>query len=209
MTSLLKTLVVRDLASDTQLLDRFVRDRDDAAFTELVRRHGPLVLGVCRRVIPDRHLADDAFQAAFVVLARKAESVQPADKLASWLYGVSYKVALRARTMAGRRAKHETLTATLPDTPVPPDPVDDGVLDAEIAKLPVIYRDAVVLCELQGVSRYDAAKTLGILEGTLSSRLAKARKLLAIALGHRGVTIMRTGHGRNSLPASMPTNNDF
>ncbi len=191
MTSLLKTLVVRDPASDAQLLGRFVRDRDDAAFTELVRRHGPLVLGVCRRVIPDRHLADDAFQAAFVVLARKAESVQP-DKLASWLYGVSYKVALRARTMAGRRAKHETLTATLPETPVPPDPVDDGVLDAEIANLPTLYRDAVVLCELQGVSRHDAAKTLGILEGTLSSRLAKARKLLAVALARRGVTMPAT-----------------
>lgn len=191
MTSLLKTLVVRDPASDAQLLGRFVRDRDDAAFTELVRRHGPLVLGVCRRVIPDRHLADDAFQAAFVVLARKAESVQP-DKLASWLYGVSYKVALRARTMAGRRAKHETLTATLPETPVPPDPVDDGVLDAEIANLPALYRDAVVLCELQGVSRHDAAKTLGILEGTLSSRLAKARKLLAVALARRGVTMPAT-----------------
>ncbi len=194
MTSLLKTLVVRDPACDAQLLGRFVRDRDDAAFTELVRRHGPLVLGVCRRVIPDRHLADDAFQAAFVVLARKAESVQPADKLASWLYGVSYKVALRARTMAGRRAKHETLTATLPETPVPPEPVDDvdGVLDAEIANLPVLYRDAVVLCELQGVSRHDAAKTLGILEGTLSSRLAKARKLLAVALARRGVTMPAT-----------------
>ncbi len=191
MTSLLKTLVVRDPASDAQLLGRFVRDRDDAAFTELVRRHGPLVLGVCRRVIPDRHLADDAFQAAFVVLARKAESVQP-DKLASWLYGVSYKVALRARTMAGRRAKHETLTATLPETPVPPDPVDDGILDAEIANLPALYRDAVVLCELQGVSRHDAAKTLGILEGTLSSRLANARKLLAVALARRGVTMPAT-----------------
>ncbi len=191
MTSLLKTLVVRDPASDTQLLGRFVRDRDDAAFTELVRRHGPLVLGVCRRVIPDRHLADDAFQAAFVVLARKAESVQP-DKLASWLYGVSYKVALRARTMAGRRAKREMLTATLPETPVPPDPVDDGVLDAEIANLPALYRDAVVLCELQGISRHDAAKTLGILEGTLSSRLAKARKLLAVALAYRGVAMPAT-----------------
>ena len=194
MTSLLKTLVVRDLATDAQLLGRFVRDRDDAAFTELVRRHGPLVLGVCRRVIPDRDLADDAFQAAFVVLARKAESVQPADKLASWLYGVSYKVALRARTMAGRRAKHETLTATLPETPVPPDAIDElgSVLDAEIANLPVLYRDAVVLCELQGVSRHDAAMKLGIMEGTLSSRLAKARKLLAVALARRGVAMPAT-----------------
>ncbi len=194
MSLLFKTYAVRDLATDAQLLGRFIRDRDDAAFTELVRRHGPLVLGVCRRVIPDRHLADDAFQAAFVVLARKAESVQPAEKLASWLYGVAHKVALRARTMAGRRAKHETLTANPPETAVRHDPIEeaDGVLDAEISNLPALYRDAVVLCELQGVSRYDAAKTLGILEGTLSSRLAKARKLLAVALTRRGVTLPAT-----------------
>ena len=179
MSRLLKTFVVRSAATDAQLLGRFIRDRDDAAFTELVRRQGPLVLGVCRRTISDRHLADDAFQATFVVLARKADSIQSATHLASWLYGVSHKVALRARTMAGRRAKHETLTANPPDTAVRPDPIDelDGVLDAEIANLPALYRDAVVLCELQGVSRYDATKTLGILEGTLSSRLAKARKL--------------------------------
>ncbi len=191
MPLLLTMLAVRDPATDAQLLGRFVRDRDEAAFAELVRRHGPLVLGVCRRVIPDRHLADDAFQAAFLVLARKAESVRPADKLAGWLYGVSYRVALRARTMAGRRAKHETLTAMPPETPVPPDPVDEvgAVLDEEIAKLPALHREAVVLCELQGVGRREAAKKLGIREGTLSSRLAKARQLLAVALARRGVTL--------------------
>ena len=194
MSRLLKTFVVRSSATDAQLLGRFVRDRDDAAFAELVRRHGPLVLGVCRRTIADRHLADDAFQATFVVLARKAASIQSANHLGSWLYSVSHKVALRARTMAGRRAKHETLTANPPDTAGRPDPIDevDGVLDAEIANLPALYRDAVVLCELQGVSRYDAAKTLGIREGTLSSRLAKARKLLAAALARRGVTLPAT-----------------
>ena len=155
MSRLLKTFVVRSSATDAQLLGRFVRDRDDAAFAELVRRHGPLVLGVCRRTIADRHLADDAFQATFVVLARKVASIQSANHLGSWLYSVSHKVALRARTMAGRRAKHETLTANPPDTAVRPDRIDDidGVLDAAIADLPTLYRDAVVLCELQGVSR--------------------------------------------------------
>ncbi len=187
MPALLPLPILRPAATDADLLGRFVRDRDEAAFAELVRRFGPLVLGVCRRVVPDAHLAEDAFQAAFVVLARKASEVRPAT-LPHWLYGVARKVALRARTMAGRRAKRETLTAAPPEVAaLPPEPDDTAALDAAIADLPAVYREAVILCELSGVSRTDAATRLGIAEGTLSSRLAKARKLLAAALSRKGI----------------------
>ncbi len=198
MPALLPLPILHPVATDADLLGRFVRDRDEAAFAELVRRFGPLVLGVCRRVIPDAHLAEDAFQAAFVVLARKASDVRPAT-LPHWLYGVAQKVALRARTMAGRRAKRETLTAAPPEVAVlPPEPDDTAALDDAITGLPVHYREAVILCELSGVSRTDAATRLGIAEGTLSSRLAKARKRLAAVLSRKGIGLPAV------LAASVP-----
>lgn len=177
--------------TDADLLRQFAESRSEAAFTALVRRHGPLVFGVCRRVVPDRHLADDAFQAAFVVLARRAAGIDPTRPLGPWLYGVAHRVALRARTMLGKRRKRETLAAAVPDTPRHSPAVDDAaaVLDEEIAKLPDATRDAVILCELQGLSRREAAKRLGITEGTLSSRLAAARKTLAVKLRSRGVVL--------------------
>jgi RNA polymerase sigma factor (sigma-70 family) len=176
---------------DADLLRQFATDRSAAAFAALVRRHGPLVLGVCRRVVPDRHLADDSFQAAFVVLARRAGTLDPSRPLAPWLYGVAQRVALRARTMLGKRRTRETLAAVVPEVVVPSPGVDDAtaILDDEIGKLPPAVRDAVILCELQGLSRRDAAAKLGVAEGTLSSRLAAARKTLAVRLQSRGVVL--------------------
>jgi RNA polymerase sigma factor (sigma-70 family) len=173
-------------APDAALLARFVRDRDEPAFAALVRRHGPMVLGVCRRVAGDRELADDAFQAAFLVLARKAATVSPAAGLAGWLHGVARRAALEARTLARRRAARETPMPTLPDRPAAdpdrPDPELLARLDRAVARLPEGLRAAVVLCELEGRSRRAAARLLGIPEGTLSSRLAAARKRLAAGL---------------------------
>ncbi len=177
--------------SDADLLRRFAAGRDDAAFAELVRRHGPLVLGVCRRVVTDRHLADDAFQAAFVVLANKAGGLDADRPLGPWLYGVAFRVALRARLMIGRRRKRETLTATVPEVAARVVAADDmsAIVDEEISRLSAVGREAVVLCEMQGLSRKEAAARLGVAEGTLSSRLAAARKTLAVRLRQRGVTL--------------------
>jgi RNA polymerase sigma factor (sigma-70 family) len=168
---------------DAILLARFIREQDEVAFAALVRRHGPMVLGVCRRHVGDSDLADDAFQAAFLVLARKAATVSLAAGLAGWLHGVARRAALEARTLARRRAARENPMPTLPDRPVVdtdrPDPDLLARLDRAVARLPAGLRDAVVLCELEGRSRRDAARLLGIPEGTLSSRLAAARKRLA------------------------------
>src|SRR5438045_2271998 len=183
--------------SDGELLARFVAARDEEAFAALVRRHGPLVLAVCRRVTANPEVADDAFQAVFLVLARKADTVRPREAVRGWLYGVATRTALRARTMTGRREKRETPVAAVPDRPAPPehdtDPDALRILDEEIARLPDPLRAAVVLCELDGVGRKEAAARLGVPEGTLSSRLAKARKLLAARLRGRGVALPATG----------------
>ncbi len=180
---------------DADLLRRFAATRDDGAFAALVARYGRLVLSACRRIVPDTHLADDAFQATFVVLATKAASLDGSRPLGPWLYAVASHVATRARAMIGRRRKRETLTGTVPDVP---DESSGGtgfrggddraaILDEEIGRLSAACRDAVVLCELQGLTRKQAAAKLGIAEGTLSSRLAAARKTLASRLRARGV----------------------
>ncbi len=176
-------------ATDADLLGRFVAGRDAAAFAELVRRHGPAVFGVCRRVTGDHHLAEDAFQAVFVVLAAKAGGVRPAAALGGWLYGVAHRTALRARTMRDRRRRREQAAARRES--VPAESPDDlaAVLDAEIARLPAHLRAAVALCELGGRSRAEAAAELGVREGTLSSRLAAARKALAARLRTRGLAL--------------------
>ncbi len=171
--------------TDGELVQRFARDRDEAAFAELVRRFGPMVLGVCRRVA--RGSAEDAFQAAFVVLARRAADVRPREAVRGWLYGVAVRTAREARAVSARRLAREVPVAVVPDRAAEPaetpDPDALRILDEEVAGLPDHLRVAVVLCELDGVSRKDAAARLGIPEGTVSSRLAKARKLLAAGCG--------------------------
>ncbi len=167
--------------TDADLL-RLYLDGDGAAFAALVRRHGPMVLGVCRRVLRHEQDAEDAFQATFLVLARKAHTVVP-PAVGNWLYGVAYRAAQKAREAATRqRARERRARPRLSeDRPGAEDRHED--LDRELARLPDIYRAAVVLCDLQGLSRKEAARRLGCPEGTLSSRLAKARRLLARRLG--------------------------
>lgn len=176
--------------TDADLLRRFVADRDEDAFGALVRRHGPAVLGVCRRITRNPHDADDAFQAAFLVLARKADRVRPGEPLAAWLYGVAVRAARATLSRAYRHRSRER-GGELPDVPArPADGIDAddarAVLD-EVARLSPGVRAAVVLCELEGRSRAAAARELGIPEGTLSSRLAAARKVLAARLRDRGL----------------------
>jgi RNA polymerase sigma factor (sigma-70 family) len=186
-------------ATDGELLTRFVRTRDEVAFAELVRRLGPIVLGVCRRVTADTHLAEDAFQATFLVLARRAADIHPRETIRGWLYGVAARTAQKARVMSLRRRTREVPTITLPDCPAlsrdEPDPDVLRALEEEIAALSDRLRVVVVLCELDGLSRKDAAVRLGIHEGTLSSRLAKARQVLAERLRKRGILLSAAGLG--------------
>ena len=180
---------------DEQLLERFLALRDEAAeeaFAELVRRHGPMVLGVCRRILRDTHEAEDAFQATFLVLARKAAAMVHREKIAGWLYCVAVRTAKEARLRAAqRRAREERVSM-----PIHVEPPDHGfpdelreILDDELARLPARHRGPVVLCELEGLSRPEAARRLGIPEGTLSSRLARAKSRLRDRLTSRGVSL--------------------
>jgi RNA polymerase sigma factor (sigma-70 family) len=176
--------------SDAQLLERFLAVRDEAAFAALVRRHGPMVLGVCRRVLHHHHDAEDAFQATFLVLAKKAAAVRR-ESLGGWLYTVAYRAALEARAAAARRSARERQVEDMPHPEVPPAEVHDWrpLLDRELHGLPPKYRSAVVLCNLEGKTRKEAALELGVAEGTLSSRLATARALLARRLARGGVAL--------------------
>jgi RNA polymerase sigma factor (sigma-70 family) len=177
--------------SDGQLLKCFVTIRDEAAFEALVRRHGPMVLGVCRRVLGNLPDAEDAFQAVFLVLVRKAASLHAPELLANWLYGVAYRTALKAREALVRQWTHEKQVKDMPHPQAEPETVRKELqllLDQELRRLPEKYRVPVILCELEGRSRKEAARQLGIPEGTLSSRLAMARRIVAKRLtGHGGM----------------------
>jgi RNA polymerase sigma factor (sigma-70 family) len=177
--------------TDRQLLARFVSARDEAAFAALVARHGGMVLGVCRRVLRYEQDAEDAFQATFLVLARKAGAIGWADSAAHWLHEVATRTALQARSTIARRQAWEKLGEEIPHPAVAPTEASDWqpLLDQELRRLPEKYRTAVVLCALEGRSRREAALLLGVNEGTLSSRLASARKMLAERLARRGVTL--------------------
>jgi RNA polymerase sigma factor (sigma-70 family) len=181
--------------TDGQLLDAFLGGRDGGAFEALVRRHGPMVLAVCRRVLRHHQDAEDAFQATFLVLARRAADVWPRDAVGSWLYGVAVRVALKARTTRARRTvKEQPLSEPLHPTANPqPDPDLLEAVDRAIRKLPEVYRAAVVACDLEGRSRKEAAEQLGWKEGTLSGRLARAREILAARLRRAGLTLPAGG----------------
>src|SRR5262245_22543464 len=179
-------------ASDGQLLEAFVARRDDAAFMALVRRHGAMVLSVARRVLGHVQDAEDTFQATFLVLAKRAASIQRRELLGNWLYGVAYRTALEARRLASRRRASEMQVSVMPEPAVcPPEAGRElpALVDQELARLPDKYRIPIVLCDLEGQSRKDVARRLGIPEGTLSSRLATARQRLARRLTQRGVTL--------------------
>jgi RNA polymerase sigma-70 factor (ECF subfamily) len=180
---------------DSLLLDRFLSSRDEVAFEQLVRAHGPMVLGVCRRLLGHEQDAEDAFQATFLVLARKADSIRQRGSLAGWLYAVACRTAMEARAMRSRLRRKETQVEALPDIAAGQmtDSSELGsALDHELGRLPAKYREAIILCDLEGRSRAEAARWLDIPEGTLSSRLAAGRKKLADRMARRGV-VLSTG----------------
>lgn len=189
----LRRLAARELPqTDAQLLGIFVRHRDPAAFEALVRRHGPMVHGVCRRVVGHAPDADDAFQAAFVVLARRAAAVRPREKLADFLFGVAYRTALKAKARLARRRTREKQVDAMPDVAArPTDTWDDlqPVIDQELAALPDALRLPVLLCDLEGRTQREAAAHLKLPPATLATRLASARRKLAERLSARGITL--------------------
>src|SRR5262249_29351759 len=201
-------LATRETAGlpDVDLWERYVRDRDEAAFAAIVRKHGPMVLGVCRRILRDTHDAEDAFQATFLVLVRKAASLRSPRTLANWLHGVARRTALAARRSGPERRAKEA--AVLPRVVMPPDPRDDlwPVLDQELGRLGEKYRIAVVLCDLEGRTRKDAAQQLGWAEGTVASRLARGRGILAERLARRGFAgaLVAAALAGGESPARVP-----
>ncbi|HLW68674.1 MAG TPA: sigma-70 family RNA polymerase sigma factor [Gemmataceae bacterium] len=176
--------------SDGQLLARFIEQRDEEAFRLLVERHGPLVRGVCRRWLPNPADRDDAFQATFLVLARKAKSISQPERLSSWLHSVALRTSRKLRFNLDRRQRLEELRAQLPEAAISTaSPTSDlaRLLDEELARLPEKYRQSVLLCHVQGLSRREAASRLEIPEGTLSTWLNQARLLLRKRLVRRGI----------------------
>jgi RNA polymerase sigma factor (sigma-70 family) len=203
--------LVGDDAGDPQLLERFLHRGDEAAFAALVRRHGPMVLAVCRRLLSEPHDAEDAFQATFLVLIRKASDLGRPERLGNWLYGVAYRIALKARGQGARRRGFEQ---PLADIPVEGGVADlvwrelRPVLDEELQRLPDKYRVPVVLCYLEGVSKRAAARQLGWPEGTLSTRLHRAREILRQRLTRRGLAlsagVVAVALSQGAAPAAVP-----
>jgi RNA polymerase sigma factor (sigma-70 family) len=197
--------------TDGQLLERFLAAREEAAFEVLLRRHGPMVLGVCLRVLSNAHDVEDAFQAVFLVLIRKGPSLLPRQTLGNWLYGVAYHTALKARAARGkRRAKERQAAAMRRPESAAEDIAHDlsPLLDQELSRLPDKYREAVVLCELERKTREEAARQLRLPVGTLSGRLTTARRMLARRLTRRGVMLsgaaLATALAPNVASANVP-----
>jgi RNA polymerase sigma factor (sigma-70 family) len=188
-----------DTTPDEALLRRFATEGDPEAFAVLVRRHGGMVLGVCRRLLADPNDAEDAFQATFLVLVRRAGAVRRGELLPGWLYGVARRVAGRARAVAQRRAARQR---PLPEAAAPAaesvDPDLRAVLDEEVARLPEKYRLPVILCYLQDRTNDEAARLLGCPPGTVATRLARARDRLRSRVARRGLGPCA------ALPASAP-----
>jgi RNA polymerase sigma factor (sigma-70 family) len=177
---------------DQQLLERFVVGRDEDAFTALVHRHGPMVTGVCRRLLREMHDAEDAFQATFLVLARKAASIRKGESVGSWLYGVALRVASKARVEAARRARREGQRPA-PAAAEAGDALCWGelrsVLDEELGRLSASWRAPLILCYLEGQTQDEAARRLGWSKSTFRRRLERGRRLLQSRLARRGVTL--------------------
>jgi RNA polymerase sigma factor (sigma-70 family) len=177
--------------TDGQLLGCFIEQRDEAAFAALVRRHGPMVWGVCRRLLHP-HDAEDAFQATFLVLVRKAASIVPRERVANWLYGVAHQTALQARRNATRRRAREKQVTQMPEPAVAEQDLWRDLhplLDQELSLLPDAYREVIVLSDLEGKTRKEVARQLGLPEGTVGSRLARARTMLAKRLARHGLAL--------------------
>jgi RNA polymerase sigma factor (sigma-70 family) len=177
--------------TDRQFLDSFSIHRDEAAFSALISRHGPMVWRVCRRVLQHEQDAEDAFQAVFLVLAQRSASIRKREALAEWLHGVSYRTAMKAKRTAARRRNHEARLQVVASAPIAKPSWDDvqSVLDEEIQRLPKAFRAAFVLCILEGKTGPQAATELDIPEGTVSSRVTRARQLLRGRLSRRGIEL--------------------
>jgi RNA polymerase sigma factor (sigma-70 family) len=208
---------LRDLASraagdatDGQLLGRFITHREESAFAALVGRHGPMVLGVCRRLL-HHHDAEDVFQATFLLLARKAAAVRNWESVGSWLHGTAYRIAARARADAARRRQRERRA----EDRLPADPAFEAawrelqaVLDEEISRLPEKYRAPLLLCYLEGKTHEEAARQLGWPPGTVKSRLARGRDRLRQRLTRRGLSLSAEAFAAvlavNTASAALP-----
>ncbi len=177
---------------DGALLRRFAERRDEAAFAALLQRHGPMVLAACRRMLPSAQDAEDAFQATFLVLARRAGQVGRPERLGPWLYGVALRVARRLR----RDRPAQQLLDDVPERILPTDRDLQVALDEELARLPARYREPLVLCCLEGLSREEAAERLGTTEGAVKGLLERGRERLWQRLVRRGVV--------PSLPGALP-----
>ncbi|MCI0461711.1 MAG: RNA polymerase sigma factor [Gemmataceae bacterium] len=178
--------------TDRALLERFVQRHDESAFGLLVQRHGPMVLGVCRRLLRHEQDAEDAFQATFLTLARKAASVRWHDSIANWLHGVARRLALKQRGRAARRrALEQQLTHARPTSSASALTWDElqPLLDEELERLPARYREPLVLCYLEGLTRDEAAGRLGWTTGAVKGALERGRELLRQRLGRRGVAL--------------------
>ncbi len=202
---------------DGSLLERFAGYGDETAFAALVERHGPMVLGVCRRVLRHDQDAEDVFQATFLLLARKAGTIRKRTAVGSWLYGVAHRLALKARTNAARRSTQErrSIEAGGSSPTYSADPADDmawrelrGILDEELTHLPARLRAPLLLCYLEGLTQDEAARHLGWKKRTVKARLARGRDLLHRRLTRRGLTLSAALAGPllspNPSPAAVP-----
>jgi RNA polymerase sigma factor (sigma-70 family) len=185
-----------EAVTDAELLGRFVEQRNERAFTALVSRHAPLVRGVCHRVLRDLHQVEDAVQAVFLILATKAGTVRPPDRLAAWLYGVARQVAANARRGEVRRQRREERAGRAARPPASCDPLDEltarellAALDAEVQRLPEAFRLPVILCCLEGKSQEEAARQLGWTSGSVKGRLQRGRERLHARLVGRGLSL--------------------
>jgi RNA polymerase sigma factor (sigma-70 family) len=201
----------RHAEGDGQLLDRFVAAKEQAAFAELMHRHGPMVLGVCRRVLRDTHAAEDACQAVFLILARKASSIRRHDSVGGWLYRVAYRLALAARTVAVHQRAQALTNANMIPTTAPaaaPDQELCFILDEELQRLPKKFQVPLVLCYLEGKQYEEAADLLGWPASTIKGRLAQGREMLRKKLIRRGLALSSAGLAcgltESTLRAALP-----
>jgi len=198
--------------TDAQLLQEYLSRREEAALAALVRRHGPMVWGVCRRVLQNYHDAEDAFQATFLVFVRKAASIASPELLANWLYGVAHQTARKARATAAKRKTREMQVKQMPEPAATETELWNDlqpVLDQELSRLSDKYRSAIVLCDLEGKTRKEAARQLGVPEGTLAARLARGRKMLALRLARHGLAVsagsLAAALAQDAASASVPS----
>ena len=195
--------------TDAELLRRFITQRDDAAFETLLRKHGPMVLGVCRRILCNEADVEDCFQATFFVLVRRAAHIRPRGMVGNWLYTVARNAALKARAMSNLRHKKENEAAAEKVRKIKEnDRHLQDLLDQELQALPVKYRAAIVLCDLEGMTIVAAAKELGCPQGTLKARLVRGRAMLGKRLLRHGLAVsgavLATALCQNAASACVP-----